>query len=444
MKASGLPSFGRVPNHWEIKRLKTVCNMRSGDGITEESIESVGDYPVYGGNGIRGYTSKYNRDGTLVLIGRQGALCGNIHVARGRFWASDHAVVVTPRSDDSPEWVGAILESMDLNQYSVSAAQPGLSVERVLSLPVPVPPVLEQSSIVRFLDHTDKHIHRYIRAKQKLIALLEEQKQAIIHQAVTGQIDVRTGQPYRAYRPSGVEGLQDVPAHWEMQQIGRFGRLFKGRGGTKEDDSECGVPCVRYGDLYTQHQFFITASRACVAPEAASEYTPVRYGDVLFAGSGETIDEIGKSAVNLIRGSACCGGDVIIMRPSIDVDVRFLGYATDCPQAAQQKARMGRGITVMHIYGSELKRLTVALPPLREQRGIVGFLDRIAGKLTAGVTASRRQIERVREYRIRLIADVVTGKLDVRKAAAELPDDDSPDRAEDSADEHAVDQEVTE
>ena len=82
-----------------------------------------------------------------------------------------------------------------------------------------VPPLPEQTAIVRFLDHADRRIRRYIRAKQKLIALLEEQKQAIIHQAVTGQIDVRTGQPYPAYKPSGVEWLGDVPAHWEIGDL---------------------------------------------------------------------------------------------------------------------------------------------------------------------------------------------------------------------------------
>ena len=81
-----------------------------------------------------------------------------------------------------------------------------------------LPPLPEQTAIVRFLDHADRRIRRYIRAKQKLIALLEEQKQAIIHQAVTGQIDVRTGQPYPAYKPSGVEWLGEVPAHWEVRR----------------------------------------------------------------------------------------------------------------------------------------------------------------------------------------------------------------------------------
>ena len=102
-------------------------------------------------------------------------------------------------------------------------------------------PSPEQTAIVRFLDHADRRIRRYIRAKQKLIVLLEEQKQAIIHQAVTGQIDVRTGQPYPAYKASGVEWLVEVPAHWEEPRIGKFitltvGFPFKSEGFTQSED----------------------------------------------------------------------------------------------------------------------------------------------------------------------------------------------------------------
>ena len=164
--------------------------------------------------------------------------------------------------------------------------------------------------------------------------------------ATPSSVDVMAAElkPYRAYKDSGVEWLGAVPAHWEVRHLGRFGRLFKGGGGTKEDERESGVPCVRYGDLYTQHQVFITATRACVTPELADTvYTPIRYGDVLFAGSGETIDEIGKSAVNLIPGPACCGGDVIILRPSIDADARFLGYAMDCAATARQRRASAAG-----------------------------------------------------------------------------------------------------
>ena len=220
-------------------------------------------------------------------------------------------------------------------------------------------------------------------------------------------------QPYPAMKDSGVEWLDEVPAHWEVRRLGRLGRLFKGGGGTKEDEREDGTPCVRYGDLYTHHQLFITESRACVTPElVATTYTPIRYGDVLFAGSGETIDEIGKSAVNLIRGPACCGGDVIIFRPSIDANARFLGYATDCSPSARQKAGIGRGFTVMHIYSSDLKYMTVAIPPLPEQTAIVRFLDHTDRRIRRYIRAKEKLIALLEESRTTLITHAVTRGLD--------------------------------
>ena len=213
--------------------------------------------------------------------------------------------------------------------------------------------------------------------------------------------------PYPAYRDSGMPWLGEIPAHWEVRKIGRIGRLFKGGGGTKEDDRESGVPCVRYGDLYTHHRFFITASRAYVTPERAAVYTPLRYGDVLFAGSGETIDEIGKSAVNLIRGSACCGGDVIIFRPSIRADPRFLGYASDCPSSARQKACMGRGFTVTHIYSSDLKYMVVAFPPLREQAAIVRFLDYAERRIRRYIRGRQNLVGLLEEERTRATREAI-------------------------------------
>ena len=220
--------------------------------------------------------------------------------------------------------------------------------------------------------------------------------------------------PYPAYKDSGVEWLGEVPEHWQVRSLGTFGRFFKGSGGTKADETEQGVLCVRYGDLYTRHQFHIRESKACVAPDRAVAYTPVRYGDVLFAGSGETLEEIGKSAVNLIRGTAVCGGDVIVFRPTIDVDAEFIGWSTDCQQAAFQKARMGRGITVMHIYSSDLKYLAVPLPPLPEQTAIARFLDDADRRIRRYIRAKERLIELLEEERQATIHETVTGRIDVR------------------------------
>ena len=221
-------------------------------------------------------------------------------------------------------------------------------------------------------------------------------------------------QPYPIYKDSGIDWLGEVPEHWEVRWLGTFGRFFKGSGGTKADETDEGVPCVRYGDLYTRHQFHITESKACVAPHRAGAYTPVRYGDVLFAGSGETLDEIGKSAVNLIRRSAVCGGDVIVFRPTIDVDAEFIGWSTDCRQAAFHKARMGRGMTVMHIYSSDLKRLAVPLPPLPEQTAIARFLAHADRRIRRYIRAKEGLAKLLEEQKQTIIHQAITGQIDVR------------------------------
>ena len=155
--------------------------------------------------------------------------------------------------------------------------------------------------------------------------------------------------------------------------------------------------------------------RANITDESAAKYTPLRYGDILFAGSGETIEEIGKSAVNLIDGPAYCGGDVIVFRPSIEADATFLGYAADCSTSIYQKACMGRGVTVMHIYSQELRCLLLPLPSLDEQRAIAAFLDGEAARLAKLVERTQTAIERLQEYRTALITAAVTGKIDVRE-----------------------------
>jgi type I restriction enzyme S subunit len=218
--------------------------------------------------------------------------------------------------------------------------------------------------------------------------------------------------PYPAYKDSGVEWLGEIPAEWAALSIGSIGRFSKGSGGTKADECDNGVPCIRYGHLYTQHQFFIKACHSFIAPERAFHYTEIRHGDVLFAGSGETLDEIGKSAVNLLESEALCGGDILILRPSREVDAVFLGYATDSASAAGQKAEMGRGFTVMHIYASSLKNLKLSLPSLSEQRAIAAFLDRETAKIDALVEKQERLIELLQEKRTALITHAVTKGLD--------------------------------
>ena len=218
--------------------------------------------------------------------------------------------------------------------------------------------------------------------------------------------------PYPAYRDSGVPWLGEVPVHWEVRRLGQMGRLSKGNGGNKEDETLVGIPCVRYGDLYTTHSYFIEQTRSFVSKETAKNYTPIAFGDVLFATSGETIDEIGKSAVNLMRTAACCGGDVILFRPEDDTVANYMGYALDCRSSAAQKAAMGRGITVMHMYAGQLKRLLVPLPPIPEQAAIARYLDHVSERIDHYIGAKERLIALLNEKKQAIINRVVTRGLD--------------------------------
>lgn len=217
--------------------------------------------------------------------------------------------------------------------------------------------------------------------------------------------------PYPEYQQSGLPWLGQIPRHWELRQARHIGVLLKGVGGTKDDAVPTGVPCVRYGELYTTHAYFIRSTKSFITARRAVDYTPIHYGDVLFAASGETIEDIGKSAVNLMHAAACCGGDVIVLRPSIHVHAPFLGYALDCRPATNQKATMGRGTTVKHIYPSELKSLLFPLPPVDEQEAIARFLDWANGQLGQAIRAKRKVITLLTEQKQVIIHRAVTRGL---------------------------------
>jgi len=213
-KPSGVDWLEEVPEHWNVLALKRIANLKSGDSITGESIEEVGEFPVLGGNGLRGYSDSFTHDGHFVVIGRQGALCGNINYAKGKFWASEHAVVAAPLTGLNTVWRGEMLRAMNLNQHSVSAAQPGLSMEFVGNLRTVFPPMSEQTAIAAILDRETGKIDELVAEQRRLIELLKEKRQAVISHAVTKGLN-----PHAPTKPSGIEWLGDVPEHWEVNRL---------------------------------------------------------------------------------------------------------------------------------------------------------------------------------------------------------------------------------
>ncbi len=217
---------------------------------------------------------------------------------------------------------------------------------------------------------------------------------------------------YSSCRPSHRGKLGTIPSHWRAESLGRLGHLSKGKGGSKQDAAPWGVRCVRYGDIYTRYQGFIWKVTSYIEPSATSRYTPIRRGDVLFAASGESINEIGRSAVNLSSEPVVCGGDIIVFRPTAKMDPVFLGYACNAHPIAHQKSSMGRGFTVVHVYADELKQLVLPVPPLGEQVTIGAVLTEIDQRINRLVASKRRLIGRLEEQKQAIIHRAVTRGLD--------------------------------
>ena len=191
MKYSGVDWIGEIPEHWQSIKLKYLCSMKSGENLTSNQIEEYGKYKVFGGNGIRGYFSKYNCKGPILLIGRQGALCGNVHHAEEKIWATDHAIVTQNNVNINIKFLFYLLKCMNLNQYGIqTAAQPGLSVSTIKNIYGLLPSIDEQSEIVKYLNAKLVEINNTIAYNRGMVSLLQERKQIIINDVVTGKVKV--------------------------------------------------------------------------------------------------------------------------------------------------------------------------------------------------------------------------------------------------------------
>lgn len=179
-----------LPESFRRMKLAHVAVMHSGESFTSDDFVENGEIPVFGGGGQRGHTDSPNHFSDHVLVGRQGALCGKVFLAQAPFFATEHAIVTYPRFKVDLTWFEAMLRFMDLGQYSTSAAQPGISVDVISKLHLPVPSFERQTSIGRELTKMWKHQRQLTRESELAIELSQERRSALISAAVTGQIDV--------------------------------------------------------------------------------------------------------------------------------------------------------------------------------------------------------------------------------------------------------------
>ena len=188
--------------------------------------------------------------------------------------------------------------------------------------------------------------------------------------------------------------------------MGEIGTFSKGRGIKRDDVTDDGLPCIRYGELYTRYHNYVTTPVSRISPTVAQTALPIQTGDLLFAGSGETAEEIGRCAAYLGNEQAYVGGDTIVLTPS-GQDSMYLGHLMNHPLVATQKARFGQGDAIVHISAQNLARVKIVLPPIEEQRAIATVLS----DMDVEITTLERRREKAKQIKQGMMQQLLTGRI---------------------------------
>jgi type I restriction enzyme, S subunit len=443
-KESGLPWLGKVPKGWDVKRAKSIfqrIDERSTTGkeelLTVSSARGIvprktANVTMFKAESYLGYKLCWPGD---LVINSLWAWAGGLGVSRYHGIISSAYGVYRIRSDApmTPAFVHEVVRSSSFS-WELRVRSKGVWISRLqltdisfLDAPMHIPPPDEQAAIVRFLDWANGRLERAIRAKRSVIALLNEQKQAIIHLAVTRGFD-----PSVPLKTSGIPWLGEIPQHWEVTKLKHISpqitvgivvqpaRLYVSRG----------VPALR--SLNISSGSITTEDLVHISEEGhlANRKSQLREGDIVAVRTGRT--GVAVIVPTEFDGANCV--DLLILRKSRRLLSNYLLMYLRSYGAKEDIKFNSVGAIQAHYNTGTLANLRIPLPSLVEQRQILTSTDDQLAPINAAISRLEREVELLREYRTRLVADLVTGKLDVREAAARLPVEAAADIGEDAAD----------
>jgi type I restriction enzyme S subunit len=392
---------GVIPEDWDATQICDVCALVNGRGFKPYEWQSVG-LPIIRIQNLNGsedfnyYSGQYSpkiqiEHGQLLFAwsGSRGTSFGPHIWSGGRALLNYHTwKVVVNESVANPGFLFHALRHLtsfiEDRAHGASALVHTQKWEMEKFL-IPIPSSFtEQRAIATALSDVDA----LLSGLERLIAKKRDLKQAAMQQLLTGQT-----------RLPGFHG------EWEVKRLGELGRFLKGSG-VKKDEARAGdLPCIRYGEIYTQHNDYVRSFNSWISREVAERATLLQRGDVLFAGSGETKEEIGKCVAFVDDVEAYAGGDIVILRPT-RANSLFLGYFLNAPTVASQKASRGQGDAVVHISASALGSITVSLPSLDEQAAIAAVLSDMDAELAA--LEARRA--KTRDLKQAMMQELLTGR----------------------------------
>ena len=313
-------------------------------------ITGQGLYPVYGGNGLRGFTESYNHDGDYILIGRQGALCGNIRKVTGKTYVTEHAIAVCASKENETTFLQYLFQKMKLGQYSDQSAQPGLAVNKLLRLNINVPSKIEQAKI----------IDERIITQNKIIEKYESLIQAIC------------------------ETLIESEQHKVELSFNDFGKPYSGLSGKSAEDFGNGWPYITYMNVY-QNQIIDITDVGLVKINETEQQSVVRYGDILFTLSSETPDEVGMGAVYLgdayplYLNSFCFG---VHITDESKIFPPFLAYYISTKSFRKAVFPLAQGSTRFNLQKNDFMKKIFHFPTVKKQSEIYSVLKAYSDKLS--------------------------------------------------------------
>lgn len=366
-----------------LTKLSDVVSMKSGESITAERITSEGKFPCFGGNGLRGYTTTFTHDGSYTLVGRQGALCGNVTFVSGRFYASEHAIVVTPKKETDIKFMFYVLYDMNLNQYSESSAQPGLSVKKLLELEYPIPQNKEeQTAIAEALSDIDS----LISSLQKLIEKKKAIKQGTMQELLTGK-----------------KRLPGFSGEWSKQQLGDICNIVNG-----------GTPSTSIAEFWngkilwctptditscSTKYIYTTESKITESGLKASSATLLPKGALLLC-SRATIGEV------RIAGNTICtnqGFKSLVVHQNISNE--WLYYMVHVLKFNMLEKAIGS--TFLEISKKDLAELDIIVPEFTEQKAIAQVLS----DMDSEIELLEKKLAKYQQIKQGMMQELLTGRI---------------------------------
>lgn len=426
-KTSGVGWLGDVPAHWDALRLKaSVVNVidqnPQGDKheirLALEHVESwTGRYNDAGPNVHFDSQVKHFQAGD-VLFGKLRPYLAKVVLLDNTGTCVSEFLVLRPRDDRlSASYLELLLRSKPvidvINSSTFGAKMPRTDWQFIGNMRQPLPPLLEQNAIVRYLNHATERIRRYINAKERFTNLLEEQRQAVIHRAVTWGLD-----PNVRLKPSEIEWLGDIPAHWECRRLKTIGRIRYGLGQPPRELTD-GLPLIRATNV--DHGHIIEKDLMYIDPSTIPEGRDaiLKEKEIIVVRSGAYTAD--SAIIPKDFEGAVTGYDMVVTITKAMSE--FVAMALLCAYVRDDQLIVESTRSAQpHLNAEELGASLLLLPPLDEQSEIVEYLDKVVADINATISRARREIDLLKEYRTRLISDVVTGKLDVREAAFKLPE----------------------